>query len=102
MHEHDGVMCVKEVVTFLGDKWTPILLYCMANEPSVRFSHLQERTHGINPRTLSARLAHLEQGGIIEKKPTTDGNRAEYRLTKKGSDLLPAIRAMHAWWHTYR
>lgn len=102
MHTHDGVACMKEALAFVGDKWTPIILYCLANEPSVRFVQLQDRVQGINPRTLSARLAKLECGGIIEKIPRTEGHRTEYRLTEKGNDLLPTVVCMHEWWHKYR
>ncbi len=94
--------CVKAATRILGDKWTPILLRCIANTESVRFCQLQDNADGINPRTLSARLVTLETDGIIEKNPLSSSARAEYRLTKKGSDLLPILTAMQAWGERYR
>lgn len=89
--------CVKAAADILGDKWTPQLLRFLANEKSVRFCHLQDLVGGINPRTLSARLAHLEQENIIEKSATTSPARCEYHLTEKGMELLPIIRDMERW-----
>jgi DNA-binding HxlR family transcriptional regulator len=92
-----SIGCVKAATDILGDKWTPQLLRFFANESSVRFCQLQELVGGINPRTLSARLTHLEEYGIIEKTPTSSAARCEYRLTSKGEALLPIIRDMEAW-----
>jgi DNA-binding HxlR family transcriptional regulator len=92
----EQVGCVQAATDILGDKWTPLLLRCFLNEDTVRFCQLQDLTGGINPRTLSARLASLEQSGVIEKLPS-GGNRCDYRLTEKGHDLLPILRDMQAW-----
>ena len=89
--------CVKAATDVLGDKLTPQLLRYLANEKSVRFCHLQDLVGGINPRTLSARLAHLEEEDIIEKKAINSPARCEYHLTEKGKGLLPILRDMERW-----
>jgi DNA-binding HxlR family transcriptional regulator len=94
--------CVKAATDILGDKWTPQLLRFFANEESLRFCHLQDLAGGINPRTLSARLSHLEKEDIIEKTPTSSSSRCEYRLTQKGTELLPIIRDMERWSSQYQ
>lgn len=96
----EQVGCVKAATDILGDKWTPLLLRYFLNENTVRFCQLQDSTGGINPRTLSARLASLEQSGVIEKL-SAGGNRCEYRLTEKGRDLMPILRDMQAWGEKY-
>lgn len=93
--------CVKAATDILGDKWTPQLLRFFANEDSLRFCQLQDLVGGINPRTLSARLAHLETTGIIEKTTTESSTRCDYRLTEKGRALLPIIRDMERWSSAY-
>ncbi len=93
----EKIGCVKSATDILGDKWTPQLLRFFANEEVVRFCQLQDLVGGINPRTLSARLANLEENDIIEKTPTSSLARCEYRLTQKGTELLPIIRDMQAW-----
>ena len=93
----DDIGCVKAATGIIGDKWTPQLLRFFANEETVRFCQLQELAGGINPRTLSARLASLEDHGIREKTTTGATARCEYRLSEKGKDLLPIVRDMEAW-----
>ena len=93
----ETIGCVKAATKILGDKWTPQLLRFFINEDLVRFCQIQDLVDGINPRTLSARLDHLEAEGIITKNATTSDSRCEYRLTPKGRDLLPIIKDMQAW-----
>lgn len=98
---HTPIGCVDAATEILGDKWTPQLLRYFVNEKAVRFCQLQDLTDGINPRTLSARLAHLEQQGIIVKNATTSSSRCEYSMTDKGYDLLPVLKDMQAWSDKY-
>ncbi len=93
--------CVKAATEVLGDKWTPQLLRCFANEEVVRFCQLQDSVGGINPRTLSSRLSALESADIIVKTVLESSRRCEYRLTQKGYDLLPIIQDMQAWSEKY-
>jgi DNA-binding HxlR family transcriptional regulator len=93
--------CVKAATDILGDKWTPQLLRFFANEDNLRFCQLQDLVGGINPRTLSARLTHLEQSDIIEKTTASSSSRCDYHLTKKGKALLPIIRDMELWSSQY-
>lgn len=94
------VGCVKPATEILGDKWTPELLRHFLASDKVRFCQLQDSCGGINPRTLSARLAHLEKFGIITRVPT-DTTRCEYTITQKGKDLLPVLHSMRAWSEKY-
>ena len=96
-----SVGCVKAATEILGDKWTPLLLRFFINEEKVRFCRLQDLAEGINPRTLSARLDHLETQGIILKTATTSAARCEYSLTAKGKDLLPILVDMETWSNRY-
>ncbi len=97
----DQIGCVKAATAILGDKWTPQLLRYFINEDEVRFCQLQDLVGGINPRTLSARLIHLEEADIIEKVVKDQTGHCTYRLTKKGSDLLPILQDMHSWSQKY-
>lgn len=97
----ETIGCVKAATKILGDKWTPQLLRFFVNEEVVRFCQIQDLVEGINPRTLSARLDHLEAEGIISKTATSSESRCEYRLTEKGRDLIPILSSMQAWSHRY-
>jgi len=93
----ESIGCIDAAAQILGDKWTPILLRLFINEETVRFCQLQDLAGGINPRTLSARLASLEQHDIIRKQSTDVSSRCEYSLTDKGKDLLPILQKMESW-----
>lgn len=97
----DTIGCIDSAARIIGDKWTPQLLRAFCNHESVRFCQLQNAVGGINPRTLSARLHELEDQKIIEKVPTSSDVRCEYRLTKKGKDLMPILRSMQNWSQKY-
>jgi len=97
----ETIGCVKAATKILGDKWTPQLLRFFINEEAVRFCQIQDLVEGINPRTLSARLDHLETEGIITKNATTSDSRCEYRLTDKGHALMPILKDMEKWSAAY-
>jgi DNA-binding HxlR family transcriptional regulator len=101
METVEQIGCVKAATHILGDKWTPLLLRYFINEDEVRFCQLQDLVGGINPRTLSARLIHLEDTGIIQKVIKDPASHCTYQLTKKGNDLLPILQDMHAWGEKY-
>ena len=95
------VGCIDAATAVLGDKWTPQLLRFFLNEDTVRFCQIQDLVGGINPRTLSARLAQLEEQGVIAKLYPHTASRCEYTLTNKGRDLLPVLQSMQDWSHKY-
>lgn len=93
--------CLALATKVLGDKWTPRLLLALS-QGTLRFCMLQDDVGGINPRTLSLRLANLEEMNIITKTVFTEiPLRTEYTLTKKGKDLLPILYAMTSWSEKY-
>ena len=92
---------VTAAVHILGDKWTAHIIRVLADAP-LRFCRIQESAGGINPRTLTDRLGRLEHCGVLERHTADDeATHAAYRLTKKGRDLLPILRAMAAWGDKY-
>jgi DNA-binding HxlR family transcriptional regulator len=93
--------CVAEALSILGNKWTALIVMELSGGPA-RFSALEQKVHGINPRTLSQRLDYLEQKKLITKKCFAEvPPRVEYTLTAKGQDLLPILRSMAAWGDKY-
>jgi DNA-binding HxlR family transcriptional regulator len=94
--------CIAVAVAILGDKWTPLLVRGLS-EQAQRFCQLQDAMGGVNPRTLSARLARLEHCGIITKTTYNEvPPHTEYALTAKGRDLLPILASMAAWGQKYQ
>ncbi|HEX4662107.1 MAG TPA: helix-turn-helix domain-containing protein [Candidatus Saccharimonadales bacterium] len=91
---------VTAAVAILGDKWTPLLIRALSEQP-MGFCQLQQAVGGINPRTLSARLTRLECSSIIDKHATEQSLHPEYSLSVKGKALLPILGAMADWSQTY-
>lgn len=93
--------CVARAAQIISSKWTPQLIFAMANGVQ-RFGELQREVGGINPRTLSARLDELEQAGIVAKTAFAEmPPRIEYTLTEKGRDLFPILEQMVEWGNKY-
>ena len=102
MKKPNDSACLAFTTKTVGDKWTPRLIFAIASGECSRFNEIQKESGGINPRTLSKRLADLETIGAISKKTDrTNPLRAKYNLTKKGRDLLPILKQMATWGEKY-
>ena len=80
----------------LSGKWTTLIVRDLLSGTK-RYSALQRSLAGISPRMLAARLAMLEEAGLITKTiyPTVPP-KTEYSLTEKGRQVEPVIAAMAA------
>jgi DNA-binding HxlR family transcriptional regulator len=82
----------------LGDTWSILVLRELFFGVH-RFNDLQ-RDLGISRSVLSDRLARLVDLGVVRIVPYQEpGDRArnEYRLTRKGVDLLPVMMSLMSW-----
>src|SRR5258705_5275642 len=82
----------------VGEKWT-LLVLREAFYGVRRFDDFHAAL-GCARNLLSARLKTLVDNGLLEKQAVRadhGGRRAEYRLTDKGRDLLPAVVALMQW-----
>lgn len=87
---------VARALAIVGDRWTLLILRELFLGV-FRFEEIQAQT-GVSSHLLSARLRRLESAGILERLPYSKRPpRYEYRLTKKGLDLYPAILGLKAW-----
>ncbi|MEZ5930906.1 MAG: helix-turn-helix domain-containing protein [Alphaproteobacteria bacterium] len=80
-----------------GDRWTLVVVRDLVLGKS-RFGELAAGPEKIPTNILADRLKQLEMVEVIERvayqeRPT----RYEYRLTDKGRDLAPVLRAMADW-----
>jgi DNA-binding HxlR family transcriptional regulator len=81
----------------IGDKWSLLIVRDLLFGRS-RFGELLNAGEGIPTNILSQRLKHLEQAGIIERRPSaTPRSRYDYRLTETGLKLATAVRALAEW-----
>lgn len=89
---------IARTLDVVGERWTWLILRDLLLEGPRKFQDLQSSLAGISPTTLSARLKTLEEQGIVERHVyEKNPPRAEYRLTDKGRELGPVLKALRDW-----
>src|SRR5438270_9811962 len=89
---------IARAVHLLGRRWTLAIVWAAAEAGAVRFNEFKMTLDGIPPRTLAARLAELEEAGVLERRVfDTRPPRVEYRLTEAGRRLRYVVEALNAW-----
>ncbi len=97
--DYDATNCsIAGTLAIVGEKWT--LLVLREAFYGVRRFEEFHRAVGCARNLLSTRLATLVEHGILrreEYREPGDRARAEYRMTPKGLELLPALVALMQW-----
>src|SRR5215510_4994655 len=90
----DGMVCsIAGVLDALGDRWAFLIMRDISLGLS-RYEDLRRSTD-VTHATLSDRLKHLEENGLIERRRyQTNPERFEYLLTAKGRDVILVIQAL--------
>src|SRR5262245_49305901 len=93
-----SVCPISNVLDFLGDKWTLLVIRDMMLRGKKLYKELAESAEAIPTNILADRLKRLEATGILTKESYQDNPpRYSYRLTEKGWDLYPVIKEMLRW-----
>jgi DNA-binding HxlR family transcriptional regulator len=70
---------------------------CCSTDP-VRYIKFRKTLKGFSSKTLAARLKELQRGGILERQSYNETPpRVEYKLTKKGQELVESIVNLLQW-----
>ena len=82
----------------VGDQWNMLIIRDLMIFGGVRrFDALCEALE-ISRNILTERLKGLIERGIVEKRPVAEGSRRmEYKLTRKGWELMPLMLLMLEW-----
>jgi DNA-binding HxlR family transcriptional regulator len=89
---------IARTLDIIGERWTILILRDLVVAGPRRFQDFERSLAGISPNTLSARLKRLEDRGIVERRfYEQHPPRAEYVLTKKGTQLRPVLKALLEW-----
>lgn len=82
----------------VGDPWSLLIIRDIVYFGKKTYGEFLASEEGIATNILALRLAHLEQQGILIKKPHETEKRKEmYVLTEKGLDLIPILVEMAGW-----
>ncbi len=84
----------------IGERWA-LLILREAFYGKTRFNQFREEL-GIARNILSARLNHLVDEGILEKRQATETAHTEYILTEQGRALRTVILSLIHWGDEYR
>ncbi len=81
----------------MGSKWNLIVVRYLFESPR-GFNDLLRTVHGLNSKTLSRVLKHLQEKGIIDRAiKSTQPFLVEYSLTAKGAALQPVMESLRQW-----
>ena len=97
MRSYDQFCALARTLDVVGDRWTLLIIRELFARDS-RYSDLRDALPGIATNLLAERLRQLQEAGVIESYDAPPPVRATvYRLTLRGRDLRPAIRALVTW-----
>jgi DNA-binding HxlR family transcriptional regulator len=86
-----------EVFSVLGKRWSGLIIGTLLQRPA-RFGELARAIPGITDSMLSARLAELQEAGLVEREVIEGPPIATvYRLTVAGRELEPALLTLARW-----
>jgi len=87
---------LRNLITKRGTFEMLIPLCCTTNP--VRYKQSRELMKGISSKTLARRLKELEKDGILERQAYNEiPPRVEYKMTKKGQELVESILNLIQW-----
>jgi DNA-binding HxlR family transcriptional regulator len=89
---------IAAALDLLGDRWTLLVVRDLLLFGKKRFGELLASPEKIPTNILSDRLRRLEEAGIVTRVPYLKSPpRYEYRLTPRGTDVFPVLRALIEW-----
>ena len=88
---------VRRTLELIGDKWTPLLLYTLA-DGAHRYNELLRRCDGISRKMLSQTLRRLQRDGLVRRTvyPVVPPH-TEYSLTDLGESLMTPLSILCSW-----
>jgi DNA-binding HxlR family transcriptional regulator len=87
----------RRVLSLIADKWTPIVMYCLAGGTR-RFGEMHRRIPGISKKMLIQVLRNLERDGLVTREVfRVVPPKTEYKLTKVGEAVYNPIAYLCRW-----
>jgi DNA-binding HxlR family transcriptional regulator len=94
----DALYPARRILNLIGDKWTPVVLYCLSIREVRRFNEMQRQIPDISKKMLIQTLRALEHSGLLARKVYAEvPPKTEYRLTESGRKLREPIAQLCAW-----
>ena len=96
MHSYGQYCPVARTAEILADRWTVLIVRELLADVN-HFNELERGLPGVSRTLLAERLRRLQRAGVLERRATSRGKRAEYRLTSSGRELQPIIDLFGEW-----
>jgi DNA-binding HxlR family transcriptional regulator len=92
---------IASTLDLVGDRWSLVIVRDMLTGKA-KFGDFLASPERVPTNILTARLKRMEHAGLVEKKAyQSNPARYEYRLTGKGTALLPVLQDMCRWANAY-
>jgi DNA-binding HxlR family transcriptional regulator len=89
---------LEDALKVIEGRWKMLILFHLFSAPVLRFSELRRVIPGISQKMLIQQLRDLERGGVVNRKVYPEvPPKVEYKLTRDGVALRPALRALKSW-----
>lgn len=87
----------RRVLNLIANKWTPILMYCLAGGTQ-HFGEMQRRIPGLSKKMLTQVLRGLERDGLVHREVfQVVPPKTEYTLTDLGRQFHEPIAFLCRW-----
>ena len=85
-------------LSLISGKHKMVILYCLMEFETVRFSELKRYLKNISDKTLSSNLKELERDRLIERKEYPQiPPKVEYSLSDRGKSLMAVLDQLCVW-----
>jgi len=82
----------------LEGRWKMVIIFHLFDKSVLRFSELQRVIPGVSQKMLIQQLRELERDGIVQRTVYPQvPPRVEYRLTRWGQTMCPALDSLPQW-----
>ena len=89
---------VEAALRLLEGRWKLVILFHLFGGKVMRFSALERAIPSITQKMLGQQLKSIEADGIVHRTACPQvPPKVEYRLTKSGQSLCPALDAILKW-----
>lgn len=99
---HRSLCPINLALEVIGDRWSLLIVRDLMFSGRHHYRELLQAEEGISSNILAERLGRLVEAGILRRTDDpTHKQKAIYKLTPMGVDLLPVIAALGTWGSKY-
>lgn len=99
---HRSLCPINLALEVIGDRWSLLIVRDLMFSGRHHYRELLQSEEGISSNILAERLGRLVEAGVLSRTDDpTHKQKAIYKLTPMGIDLLPAIAALGSWGRKY-